>query len=377
MKKLKVGMIGAGIMGKAHSIAISSMPMFFWPAPAIPERYILADATPELAEENAARYGYEKSTGDWRDVISDSSVDVIHIVTPNDSHAEVAIAAARAGKHILCEKPIARTTEEAREMLGAARKAGIVHQLAFNYRRTPAVALAKKYIEEGAIGRILSYHGTYYGGGYDPSGHLQWRHQKSKAGMGVIGDIGTHAIDLARYLVGDADAVSGILKTYVPERPLDASNPDGPKGKVDVDDEASFMLKFSGGATGVIEASGCTWGRDNFITFDIYGERGSIYFNYNHRDELQVCFASDDSVRRGYQTIKTGPQHPYGFGLWHCPELGIGFSEIKAVEMYCFYKAISDGAQAEPNFEDGVKISMICDAVERSSKSGLWEKTGC
>jgi light-regulated signal transduction histidine kinase (bacteriophytochrome) len=147
MKKLKVGMIGAGIMGKAHSIAIASMPMFFWPAPAIPERYILADATPELAKGNAERYGYEKSTGDWKEIIADNSVDVVHIVTPNDSHAEVAIAAAKAGKHILCEKPIARTTAEARDMLTAAKEAGIVHQLAFNYRRTPAVAQAKKYIE--------------------------------------------------------------------------------------------------------------------------------------------------------------------------------------------------------------------------------------
>ena len=223
---------------------------------------------------------------------------------------------------------------------------------------------------------MLSYRGTYLGGGYDPSAPISWRHKKAIAGSGILGDIGTHAIDLARYLVGEIDEVNGLLKTYIPERPASAREP-GRLEPVDVDDEASFMVRFKSGATGSIEATSCAWGRSNYITFEIYGEKGSLYFNYNHRDELQVCFADDPDERRGFQTICTGPQHPYGFGLWHCAELGIGFSEIKAVDTYAFYKAIADGRQADPSFLDGYRISLICDAVARSSQSGLWEKTGC
>ena len=374
--EIKVGMIGGGIMAKAHSMALVAMPMFFWPAPFIPVRKTIADITLELARESAKRYGYSEYTSDWRDIIADPSIGAVHIVTPNDTHAEIAIAAARSGKHILCEKPIALTTGQAREMSEAASKAGVVHQLAFNYRRTPAVALAKKFIHDGSMGKILSYRGTYLWGGYDPSAPLEWRHQKAIAGRGTLGDIGTHAIDLARHLVGEIESVNGVLKTYVKERPLKGAKPGDPMGQVDVDDEVSFGIRFVDGATGSIEATNSAWGRSNYITFEIHGEIGSLYFNYNHRDELQVCYASDPVESRGFRTILTGPAHPYGKGLWHCAELGIGFSEIKAVDTWEFYSAIAEGRSANPNFQDGLKISMICDAVDRSSETGLWEKVG-
>lgn len=388
MKKLNIGLIGAGFMGKAHSMAYATMPMFFWPAPAIPVRKVVADISEESAKDAAARFGFEKYTSDWKKVIEDPEIDIVDISTPNDSHAEIALAAAEAGKHIFCEKPIARTSEEAKKMLDAVEEAGVKNMLAFNYRRTPAVALAKKFIDEGAIGKILNFRGTYLQDwSADPASPLSWRFQKKIAGSGALGDIGTHVIDMARYLVGEFSEVFGTLKTYIKERPVQQGTVDKlgtvkindniHKAPVDVDDETSFMIRFSNGAVGSIEATRNGWGRNNFITFEIHGEKGSIFFNYERRDELQVYFASDPSDRRGFRTIYTGPAHPYGESLWPIPALGIGYGETKIIECYDFFKAIVEDENVSPNFEDGYKIALICDAIAKSSETGKWVKTSC
>lgn len=376
-------MIGAGFMGKAHSLSYAGMPMFFWPAPGIPYRKTVVDVTEELAKEAAQRFGYENYTANWRDVIEDPSIDIVDIVTPNDSHAEIAIAAAKAGKHIICEKPLARNAEEAKKMWDAVREAGVKHMVAFNYRRTPAVALAKKYIEEGRIGKILNFRGTYLQDwSADPNSPLSWRFQKKVAGSGALGDIGTHVIDFARYLVGEISEVMAITKTWVPERPIQTGGvdklgtvkgqADTPKGVVDVDDEFSTLLKFENGAVGSIEATRNAWGRNNFLTFEIHGEKGSLYFNYERRDELQVCFADDPSDSKGFRTVYTGPAHPYGEGLWPIPALGIGYGETKIVEIYDFLKSIVEDTEVSPNFYDGYRIAVICDAILESAEKGMW-----
>ncbi|QAV26190.1 dehydrogenase [Neobacillus thermocopriae] len=383
MKKFNIAMIGAGFMGKAHSLSYAGMPMFFWPAPGIPYRKTIVDVTEELAKEAAQRFGYENYTSDWRKVIEDPSIDIIDIVTPNDSHAEIAIAAAKAGKHIICEKPLARNGEEAKKMWDAVREAGVKHMVAFNYRRTPAVALAKKYIEEGRIGKILNFRGTYLQDwSADPNSPLSWRFQKKVAGSGALGDIGTHVIDFARYLVGEISEVMAITKTWVPERPIQTSGvdklgtvkgeSDAPKGVVDVDDEFSTLLKFENGAIGSIEATRNAWGRNNFLTFEIHGEKGSLYFNYERRDELQVCFADDPSDSKGFRTVYTGPAHPYGEGLWPIPALGIGYGETKIIEIYDFLKSIVEDTEVSPNFYDGYRIAVICDAILESAEKGVW-----
>ena len=381
MRELRVGLIGAGFMGKAHSLAYAAMPMFFWPAPAIPVRAVIAEATEELAAEGAARFGFASSTGDWRRVIDDPTIDIVDIATPNHLHPEMAIAAAQAGKHILCEKPLARTSAEAKSMLDAVTAAGVVNMVAFNYRRTPAVALAKKYIDEGAIGEILNFRATYLQDwSADPQSPLSWRFQKSIAGSGAVGDIGTHVIDLARYLAGEITSVIGVARTIIPERPKQAGGRDalgtsrsgGELGPVDVDDEMLTMLKFASGAVGSLEATRNAYGRNNFITLEIHGTQGSICFNYENRDELQVCFASDPGDRRGFRTVYTGPAHPYGDGLWPIPALGIGYGETKIIEAYDFVKAIVDGTSVSPNFEDGYRISLIADAILESSEKSVW-----
>ncbi|MCU7707531.1 Gfo/Idh/MocA family oxidoreductase [Priestia sp. JV24] len=383
MKKLNVGMIGGGFMGKAHALAYAGMPMFFWPAPAVPQRHTVVDVTEELAKDAAERLGFENYSSDWRKVVEDPEIDIIDIVTPNDSHAEIAIAAAKAGKHIISEKPLARTAAEAKTMLDAVKEAGVKHMVAFNYRRTPAVALAKKYIEEGRIGKILNFRGTYLQDwSADPNSPLSWRFQKERAGSGALGDIGTHVIDFARYLVGDISEVMAIAKTWIGERPIQSggvdklgtvkAETDVPKGKVDVDDEFSTLIKFDNGAVGSIEATRNAWGRNNFLTFEIHGEKGSLYFNYERRDELQVCFSNDPSDSRGFRTVYTGPAHPYGEGLWPIPALGIGYGETKIIETYDFLKSIAEDTSVSPDFEDGYQIAVISDAILESAEKGVW-----
>lgn len=387
-KVMNVAMIGGGFMGKAHAMAYASMPMFFWPAPAIPHRKVVVDVTDAMAETARDRYGFDEASSDWRAVVARSDIDVIDICTPNNAHAEIAIAAAEAGKHIICEKPLARTVEEARAMAAAVKKAGVIHMVAFNYRRTPAVALAKKYIEEGRIGKILNFRGTYLQDwSADPDGPLSWRFQKKIAGSGTVGDIATHVVDLAHYLVGPIETVNAITTTYNKTRPLqqggvdklgasEKASGDVERGEVDVDDEVISMLRFENGAIGSLEATRNAYGRNNFITLEIHGTKGSIHFNYERRDELQVMFADDPADSRGFRTVYTGPAHPYGNGLWPIPGLGIGYSETKIVECHDFFSAIASRKQPSPNFEDGLLTELVADALIRSGETGAWERVG-
>lgn len=387
MKTYNVGLIGAGFMAKAHSVAYAGMPMFFWPAPALTYKKTIADLTQERADAAAAQFAFEKGTARWQDIIEDPEIDIVDICTPNDSHAEIAIAAARAGKHIICEKPIARTLDEAKQMYHAVKEAGVINMLAFNYRMTPAVQLAKRYISEGSIGEILDFRGTYLQDwSADPNSPLSWRFQKDVCGSGAFGDIGTHVVDMLRFLIGDFSEVNAHLATYIKERPIQTSSADSlgnvkggqdvPKAKVDVDDQCCFMIKCNNGAFGTIEATRNAWGRNNFITFEIHGTKGSLYFNYERRDELQVCFADDKADRRGFRTVYTGPAHPFGEALWPIPALGIGYTETKIVELYQFINAVANGKQVSPNFEDGYQIELIADAVFKSADSGRWMKVG-
>jgi predicted dehydrogenase len=383
MQKLNVAMIGGGFMGKAHAMAYASMPMFFWPAPAIPVRKVVVDVNQEMAETARDRFGFEEASSDWRAVIARPDIDIVDICTPNNSHAEIAIAAAQAGKHIICEKPLARTGAESRTMLDAVNASGSIHMVAFNYRRTPAVALAKKLIEEGRIGDILNFRGTYLQDwSADPDSPLSWRFQKSVAGSGTVGDIGTHVVDFARYLVGEIASVNAITKTYIPTRPKQSGGVDklgvgggdrnAERGPVDVDDEMLTMVRFANGAIGSIEATRNAHGRNNFLTFEIHGTKGSLAFNYERRDELQVMFADDVADARGFRTVYTGPGHPYGSGLWPIPALGIGYGETKIIECYDLCNAIVSGKQPSPNFEDGYRISLIADAILASGETGQW-----
>ncbi|MCW3001816.1 MAG: Oxidoreductase domain protein [Conexibacter sp.] len=383
MRKIKVGVIGAGFMGKAHSLAYAAMPMYFWPAPAIPERALIAEVTDDLAREAAARFGYERWTSDWREVVDDPEIEIVDIATPNDSHPEIAIAAAQAGKHILCEKPLARTVEEARAMRDAVAAAGVVNMVAFSYRRTPAVALARKLIDEGAIGTVRNFRGTYLQDwSNDPDLPLSWRFRQAVAGSGALGDIGTHVIDFARHLVGEIDEVNAMTMRYIGDRPVPQGGADqlagaaklagAPREAVDVDDEVLTMVRFRSGAVGSIEATRAAHGRKNHLTFEVHGDLGTLVFDYERRDELRLYSTADAPDRQGFRTILTGPAHPYGEGMWPIPGLGIGYGETKIIECHDLIQAVVQGTPVSPSFEDGYRIACITEAILRSADQGGW-----
>lgn len=383
IKKINVGLIGAGFMAKAHSIAYAGMPMFFWPAPAIPVKKMIVDINEAAARDAKEKLAFESYSTDWHDIINNPDIQVVDICTPNNAHAEIAIAAANAGKHIICEKPLALTPEQAKEMYLAAEKNQVRTMVAFNYRKTPAIQLAKKYIDEGAIGDILDFRGTYLQDwSADPDSPLSWRFQKDICGSGALGDIGTHVVDIMRFLVGDFKKVNARTATYIKERPVQTgladslgnsrAGCDAPKSVVDVDDQCLFMVECENGAFGSIEATRNAWGRNNYITFEIHGTKGSICFNYERRDELQVCFASDQDDRRGFRTVYTGPAHPYGEGLWPIPALGIGYTETKIIECYDFFRALKDNTRAFPDFRDGYAVELISEAILESAKTNSW-----
>lgn len=387
MKRLNVALVGAGFMGKAHTVAYSNMPKFFWPAPAYPVLKTLCDIDPKIAEDSCERFGYEKWCTDWHDVVNDPEIDIVSICTPNNAHAPIAIAALNAGKHVLCEKPIASTRKDAEAMAAAAAEAakkGVISMNAYQYRRVPALVLAKKFIDEGSIGKILNVRCTYLQSwSADPSSPLSWRFQKDIAGAGTLGDIASHVIDIAQMLAGDIESVVSTVKTYITERPVQEGGvdllgtvklgPDAKKAPVDVDDENSFLVKFKSGAVGSIEATRNAWGRNNFITVELHGTEGSLYFNYERLNELQVCFAKDPDDRRGFKTIYTGPAHFYGEVTWNIPGMNIGYGELKTIEIYDFIKAIVEGEQPTTNFQVGYGVEKVCDAVMKSSESGKWE----
>ena len=384
-KKLNIAMIGGGFMGKAHAMAYAAMPMFFWPAPALPVRKVVVDVSQELADDARDRFGFEEASTDWLSVVQRDDIDVVDICTPNNMHAEMAIAAAKAGKHILCEKPLSNTLEDAERMATAVRESGVISMAAFNYRRTPAIALAKKLISEGKIGEIRNFRGTcLQDWSAYPDGPLSWRFQKSVAGSGALGDIGTHVIDLAHHLVGPISSTMAMTKTYIVDRPIQDSGfdalgasekkSDAPRAPVDVDDEVSALLRFENGAIGSLEASRNAFGRNNFITLEIHGTQGSIHFNYERRDELQVMFADDPADTRGFRTIYTGPAHPYGEGLWPIPALGIGYSETKIVECFDLISAIANNEQPSPNFDEALRVERVAHAIAKSAETDRWER---
>ena len=388
MKTLNVGLVGAGFMGKAHVVAYSNMPKFFWPAPAVPVLKTICDIDPDIARDAKDRFGFEKYCTDWQDIVNDPEIDVVSVCTPNNVHAPIAIAALKAGKHVLCEKPIASTLEDAKAMAEAAKEAaakGVISMNAYQYRRVPALDLAKKFIDEGSIGQILNIRCTYLQSwSADPDSPLSWRFQKDIAGAGALGDIASHVIDIAQYLAGDIDEVVSLMKTYIKERPVQEGGvdllgtvklgADAPRKAVDVDDEDSFLVKFKNGAVGSIEATRNAWGRNNFITVELHGTKGSIAFNYERLNELQVCFADDPDDRRGFKTIYTGPAHFHGEVTWNIPGMNIGYGELKTIEMYEFIKAITEGYQPSTCFEVGYRVERVCEAVRKSAESKQWEK---
>jgi predicted dehydrogenase len=316
-------------------------------------------------------------------VIERKDIDIVDISAPTYLHHVIAVAAAKAGKHIICEKPLANSLSEAKEMLRAAEKVGVKHYINFNYRRVPAIAFAKKLIEDGRIGDVYHYHGAYLQDWLvDPNFPLVWRLEKKYAGSGAMGDLSSHAADLAHYLNSDIESVVGQTTTFIRERPLPkggegdwgARGARGKKGRVTVDDETNFLARFSNGSVGVFESSRFSGGRRNYNTCQIYGSRGSVAFNLERMNELEFYDQTSGAAEQGFKTIfVTEGVHPY-VGAWWPPGHSIGYEHTFVHAIHDFLVCPERDRLPERNFRDGVKNQAVLDAVERSANSGRWEK---
>jgi predicted dehydrogenase len=368
MKKLNVAMIGYQFMGRAHSNAWRQVGRFF-ETPVEPVLRVVCGRDPQGVETAADRLGWAEAATSWEEVVHRPDIDIVDICTPGDSHPEIAVAAARAGKAVLCEKPLANTLAEAETMLAAVEAAGVPHMVCHNYRRAPAVALARRLIDEGRIGRIHHFRGTYLQDWIvDPDFPRVWRLEKARAGSGALGDIASHSLDLARHLVGEIDAVSGLLQTFIEERPM----PDGRgRGKVDVDDAALSLVRFAGGAIGSIEGSRFAPGRKNYNRFEINGSRGSLVFDLERMNELE--FYEEAGPESGFRTVlATDPSHPF-VEAWWPPGHILGYEHTFVHTILDFLRAIDAGTPVHPDFGDGVANQRVIDAIARSAASGQWE----
>ncbi|NMO97341.1 Gfo/Idh/MocA family protein [Paenibacillus lemnae] len=377
---LRVGMIGYKFMGKAHSNAYRALPMFF-PNALKPEMAVICGRNTEAVQEAASRFGWAEAESDWKSLIARDDIDIIDINAPSDAHKEIALAAAKAGKHIFCEKPLALSLQDAREMLTAAEEAGIKHMTGFNYRFSPAVQLVKKLVTSGRLGKIYHFRAWFLQDWIlDPDFPLVWRLQKDIAGSGSHGDLGAHLIDLAHYLVGDLDEVIGMNETFIKERPLAAEmtglsakgSKDGPRGEVTVDDATLFLARFSNGALGSFEATRFAAGHRSTNSFEINGSLGSVRFDFERMNELEVYFTSDDEDVQGFRrVVATDPSHAYAEAWWP-PGHTIGFEHTFIHEFLEFTNAIQEDRQPEPSFADGVKCQAVLEAVDRSIEERRW-----
>ncbi|MDQ7034670.1 MAG: Gfo/Idh/MocA family oxidoreductase [Anaerolineae bacterium] len=366
-----IGMLGYAFMGKAHSNAFKKIPYMMYPPAAIPRMVAIAGRNEEAVCEAAKRYGYETYYTDWRDMLKNDAIDVFDNGGPNNTHAAPCIAAAAAGKHVFCEKPLGRSAEEAKSMLDAVQKAGVKHMVAFNYRFVPAIMQAKKIIESGKLGQIYHWRAVYLQEwGMDKTMPTSWRFQKDVAGSGALGDLGAHIIDLARFLVGEPKSVMGYQQTWIKERP------DGSGGMVksDVDDGFVAAIEFENGALGTLEATRFAKGRKNFNNFEINGENGSIQFNLERMNELNVFWAGDEpNTTQGFHNVLvTEAHHPYWENWWHHGHI-IGWEHSFVHEFDHFFRAIVNDTNVAPygaDFVDGYRNAVICDAIVESANSG-------
>lgn len=377
---LNIGLIGYKFMGKAHSNAYSRLPMFFDTDAEIRKK-ALCGRDRDWLSEAAVKLGFDEIETDWQKLVERSDIDIIDITVPSNFHAEIGIRAAQNGKHVFCEKPLALTLSDAREMLAAVKRAGVRHQIGFNYRFAPALTLAKQMIESGKLGRIFHVRASFLQDWIiDPDYPKVWRLDKRVCGSGALGDLGAHVIDAARYLVGDMKRVTGMSTTFIKERPrlarstgLTASADEtGAKDIVDVDDATGFIAEFESGALGLFEATRFAQGHKNDMRIEVNGEKGSVKFEFERMNELMYFCADDEAGLQGWRLIQaTEGIHPYMSHWWPTGHV-IGFPETFCHQLYEFVQCVSQSRDCSPDFEDGVKCAQIMEAVELSIERRAW-----
>ena len=370
-RTLTVATVGYNFMGRAHSNAWRQASRFF-DLPADVRLKTICGRNAAAVQKAAQDLGWENAATDWRSVVDDPEIDIIDVVTPNDTHREICIAAAQAGKSILCEKPLALDVAECEEMLGAARQARVVHMVCHNYRRIPAIALAKQMIDRGELGRRVYHYRARYAQDWiaDPGFPLVWRLQSKIAGSGAHGDINAHIIDLARYLVGEFREVCATMETFVKERPIEPGS--RKTGRVTVDDAVTTIGRFKNGALANLEATRFAHGRKNSITLEINGSAGSLAFDFEEMNRLRFYDAREPEDRRGFRDILvTEARHPFIENWWPPGHL-IGYEHTFVHTIADFVRAVVAGKSVQPAFEDGLRNQRVLEAMSTSARAKQW-----
>ena len=373
MTNLRFGLIGTGFMGKAHAIALQSVGTVF-PEIDAPRLDCLVDVDAARAEQLANAWGFNRSGSDWQALCSDASIDVVDICTPNHLHKEMALAAAAAGKHIYCEKPLGLTGPEAREIWQAADVAGVRTSMGFNYMCNPLIALAREMIDAGEIGDVYNFHSSYQEDYLtDPEAPFSWRCLRSQGGSGALNDLGTHLINMAEYLLGPLDSVYGSLTTVHPHRKDPSS---GESRAVENEDIAQVLVKFEQGAVGTMTISRVGTGKKCGLQFEVHGTQGALEFDQERMNEIRIYKTGGASGRNGFQTILAGPEHDDYANFCPAPGHGLGINDLKTIEVRNFLQSISEDKAIYCDFKTGWRVQAIVDAIEQSHREGQWTAVG-
>lgn len=373
-REIRVALIGSKFMGIAHTNAFRNAAMWTDIPVKVSLKCVCAEDRQKNLKEFANKYGWESYETDWRKVVCRDDIDLVSIATPNYLHKEIAIEAAKNGKHVFCEKPLANNLSEAQEMLNAVKEEDVKHCCGYTYRFTPSLALARQLVQEGRIGRIYNVFVRYAQDWItNPNFAMVWRFDKKIAGSGPLGDLSAHSIDAIRFVTGlKFKEVIGNLQTLIKERPLDSNAPNGAKGKVTVDDVAQFLVNFEGGATGCFESTRLATGRKNHNTIEISGEKGSIVWDFENQNYLSFYDNQHSPKEAGFRKINvTHDVHPYKGGWWPQGH-GIGYADSFVIEVAEFLKSIIEDKPFSPDFEDGLKCQEVLEAVEQSAIKRTW-----
>jgi predicted dehydrogenase len=382
-RRIGVGLVGFGWLGQAHSRSLQRIPTLFGERGFDPELVVCSDAVPARVDQAVSSFGYARGATDWREVMDDPAVDAVFIAAPNMLHLELIEAAAQAGKHVFCEKPVGGTPEQTVRAERAARRAGVITGVGYNYRWAPLVRYAAQLIADGRLGEITNYRGRFFSiYGSDPLGLLSWRFLVDEGGYGATSDLLSHAVDLAHMLIGPITRVVGTTATFIAERPVaDSARPpshygrggaDDPRGAVTNEDYAGMLCEFAGGARGTFEASRTMVGPESQMAFDAYGTRGAVGWNLERLNELQVYLAEDEA-HSGYRTVFGGDRFPYHGHFVPGSANGIGFEDLVAIEDYEFCRAVAEGRPFAPGFAEAVECVSVQAALLKSARTGTWE----
>lgn len=373
MSKLGFGLIGSGFMGRAHAIALGTVGRVY-PDIESPRCVALADADADRAARSAREFGFARGTGDWRQLLGDREIHVVDICTPNHLHAEMALAAIRAGKHVYCEKPLALTVDEARQLVAAASQAGVVNAVGFNYVANPLIGVARDMLQSGEIGEPTGFSGRYledYMTGSDVP--FSWRTDRKLGGAGALADLGSHLVNMLHFLLGRVQRVVSNFATLVPER-IDPAT--GKRRKVENEDTAHVVMELESGVPATLDISRVATGYKCGLAFEVYGTKGSLAFDQERMNELRYYDAGAASGRHGYRTILAGPEHGDYARFCPAPGHGLGFNDLKVIEIQRLISAIINETNFYPDFAEGLAVQQVMAAIEESDRQRAWVDLG-